>query len=407
MPARLSTRLERLTSPPRLRLFGGLLLAGQVLAVVLQVTTAPTLIDASGVAVGRDFIAFYTAGHVVARGEGRRLYDYPTQARAQAELLAPATREGTAFFTNPAFFALPYALLAALPYRTAFLIHALLMGGLVVLGLRLLARKLPLLQAHWKLAALLGLAWLPMANGVLGGQNAALTFALLAAAYVGVSGRRPWLAGLALGLLLEKPQYALPMLALMLVSGEWAVVWTAAVVAVGEYVAGAAVAGWDWPARLADAIRFFAEQERVANGPTLISIPEWFDFNLGARWLGLAIAGVLWLGIAAAWVRHRLRGDKATLWALTVTALLLASLHTQHYDTAVLLLPVLLLLDARARRGEPLPAAATLLLAAAYFVYPVFLLGRSIGVQPLILLPLGMLAWATLEFRGPRQAEAA
>lgn len=380
----------------------GVLLAFQLLAVVVQVATAPALVDAKGVALGRDFVPFYTAGRIVAAGDGERLYDYATQARVQAGVLAPATRDGTAFFTNPAFFALPYALLARLPYRIAFLVHAALMGGLVVLGVRLLAPKLPALGAEWKLAALVGLAWFPMTNAVLGGQNPALTFALLAAGYVGIAERRRWLAGVALGLLLFKPQYALPMLALLLIRGEWTVGLIAGAMGGAEYLAGAAVAGWSWPARLADAIRFFATEERVANGPTLISLPEWFDFNLGARPVGLAAAVLLGLAVAVAWWRRRAEPRLATQWALAVCAILLASLHTQHYDVAILLLPALLLLDDRLRSGRTVTPAGRLALLAAYFAYPAFLLGRAVGIQPLVLLPAAALAWAAVEMRGAK-----
>ena len=42
-----------------------------------------------GIAVGRDFLGFYTGAAIVARGEGRRLYDPALQKRRQVEILAP------------------------------------------------------------------------------------------------------------------------------------------------------------------------------------------------------------------------------------------------------------------------------------------------------------------------------
>ncbi|HEU4647642.1 MAG TPA: glycosyltransferase 87 family protein, partial [Gemmatimonadales bacterium] len=208
----------------------------------------------------------------------------------------------------------------------------------------------------------------------------------------------------ALGLLLFKPQYALPMLALLLIRGEWTVGLVTAAVGGVEYLAGAAVAGWSWPTRLADAIRFFAAEERVANGPTLISLPEWFDFNLGAGSVGLIAAALLCVAVAVAWWRTRAERRFAAPWALAVCAILLASLHTQHYDVAVLLLPALLLLDDRLRSGRPVTPAGRLALLAAYFAYPTFLLGRTLGIQPLVLLPVAALAWAAVEMRGAKLA---
>jgi len=379
----------------------GVLLAFQALVVVAQVATAPSLVDAGEVALGRDFLPFYTAGRIVAEGRGPALYDYATQARAQAEILAPARREGTAYFTNPAFFALPYALLAKLPYRAAFLLHAAIMAAVAVAGVYLLSRRLTVLRPWWRLSALVGLAWFPMANAVLGGQNPALSFALLAAAYVATAERRPWLAGVALGLLLYKPQFALPMLGLLLIRGELPAIAAAIGVGALEWAAGALAAGRDWPARMLGAIGFFTVEERLANGPTLVSLPEWFDYALGAPALGVVLAVALAGLTAYVWWRRAdpARKDFADYWALAVAAMLLASPHTQHYDTAVLLLPVLLLLDRHAARHHPPESVVRGGLLAGFFIYPAFMFGRTLGVQPIIVLPLLVLAWAMRTIR--------
>src|SRR5690348_13056427 len=70
-----------------------------------------------------DFAAFYTAGTMVYRGQGRLLYDRPAQWRIQQEFASTVEiRKGPLPYIRPPFEALLFAPFAALSYRAACLI---------------------------------------------------------------------------------------------------------------------------------------------------------------------------------------------------------------------------------------------------------------------------------------------
>jgi hypothetical protein len=80
--------------------------------------------------------------------------------------------------------------------------------------------------------------------------------------------------------------------------------------------------------------------------------------------------------------------------------------HTQWHDAGLLVLPVLLVLNHRLSAGQGLSAAARFGLLAAFALTPFFDLGRVIGFQPLVLLPLLMLAWIARQMRSERPLAA-
>jgi hypothetical protein len=386
---------RRLTSPSRLWLMGGIFGVFILAAFVVQHATARRLVDDQEVILGRDFVAFYTAGRVVRDGHGRQIYDYATQASAQAAVIAPETREGTAYFTNPAFVAVPYAIAARLPYLGAFYLHTLLMALLVVAGVYVLRRHLHELGHHWRLAALLGLVWLPMLNSVAGGQNSALTFLLLAVAYTATVERQQVVAGLAVGLLFFKPQFALPLLGLLLLKRQYVTALVAMAAGGVEYLVGSLCCGWDWPVQMLNAIRFFRVEERLANGPRLISLVEAVDYALGLPALGWSLMLVLTVWLAWTWRKAAIGDDDFPLyWALATAVILLISPHSQHYDVAILLLPILLILAWMSARRRPMTDAVRVALLAGFFAYPLFLTAPALRFQPLVLAPILVSAWA-------------
>ena len=160
----------------------------------------------AGTATGRlggDFPSFYGAGSIVARGDGDRLYDPALQAEVQADLFGDDT--GFLYFAYPPYYAYPYSALSLLPFRAAFLVHALLLIVALWLAIQLAAPLLPRLLASRdrKIAALaVLLASYPMLRSVLGGQNTPLTLLLIVAVWRFAEDERDLAAGLALSALL-------------------------------------------------------------------------------------------------------------------------------------------------------------------------------------------------------------
>ena len=110
-------------------------------------------------------------------------------------------------FVYPAWVALPYVPLAALPYDLAGALHVALMLAALVVAAVLGARVFAIPRA-W---AVLGtLAWAPAAAGVVSGQNTSVALLLVVGVAAALQAGRPVLAGILGGLLLYKPQLDVP-----------------------------------------------------------------------------------------------------------------------------------------------------------------------------------------------------
>lgn len=409
----LSDTFTSITSPTVLRPVALVIAAAWLGSFVFHQVRADGNLDPRGAAVGGDFLVFYAAGEIVRSGDGGRLYEPEVQREAQAPVLGGG-RPGLYYFINPAPFALPYALLAMLPYRVAFLLHAALMALLALLGLHALRPHLPVLRRAWQTTLLLGVSSFPLVHTILGGQNAALALALLCLAYAGLQTGREVRVGLHLGLLLYKPQYAATFLLLLATRRRWTAVAVAGAVGLALYVAGGLACGWDWPLRMIQSMGgFYRAHERVANGPTHIAMLEVIDWSLllplerigASAALTLALRAAAWVGagavLAAVIWRWRDAAPGEARFplhvALAAAATLVTSLHAQYYDAALLLLPVLLLVDHHGAAPRTVGGGTRAVLVLISVVFPLVILGHlslAIRFQPAALIPVGVAAWA-------------
>lgn len=406
--------IRNLTAPQMLWIFGVVCCLAWSAVYIVHHLQRETLVDQNGVVVGKDFMAFYIGGTIVRHGKARQLYDGALQRQTEAEVLAPETREGYSYFINPAPVAVAYSLLTWLPYAAAAHVHTVLMLLAYFAAMRLLADQLGPDSGHWRVAAVVGLLWFPMAHTITGGQNAALTMLLMALLLWSTVRHKSYVAGLALGLLLFKPQYALPIMGLLLLRGQVRTTIVAVVVGILQYVVGALWCGFDWPARMLHTLKYFYRpQERLVSGATHMSLMEVLDHAiikrleqsadfdhmiLIVRIAGYAIVALIVLYLIWTWRDARIDSPHFALYyALAIAATLVISPHAQYYDSAILILPVVLLLGDAARRGTEVPLQTRLILAGVFLLaLPVFFLSQApwMPFQPFVLLPVGVCIWA-------------
>ena len=132
----------------------------------------------------------------------------------------------------PPVFHLAVLPLALLPYLWSYALWA---AGTLALYLAVLRRLVPGPYTVWLL-----LAFPAAFLNVMHGQNGFITVALLAGAVMTLE-RRPWLAGLFIGLLCYKPQLGL-LLPLVLLAGRHWIAFLSAALTTGR--AGEALAAW-------------------------------------------------------------------------------------------------------------------------------------------------------------------
>ena len=390
--------LDRATQPPVLTLFAVLNLVVSLTIAVNHLRSVQGVLGEDGSIVTGDFMAFYTGATFVRGGDGRELYDLTSQYRFQMELAGPPNTNWQPY-VNPPLLAVALAPLSALPYRYAYMGFAGLMLLAFVGAIILLKPELPALTGDrltWLTALLLTASWLPLFRAMVAGQNTVLTLLLLTGIYVAWRGSRPVLAGVFLGLLTYKPQFALLMGLVFVARGMKTALAAAGVTAGAHYLLGAVFAGPGWPLTMLRSLRGYrlVEEENVSTHfsllPTLShSVPE------PAAWLlaGVAITAVI--VVVVRFARQIEPGDAGfpLLYGLVVTGGMLVSPHLQHYDVAILALPVLLCLDSLLEEGRAPGVPARLLLAAGFVLYPAYRLGDTIGFQPLFLWLVAVFLW--------------
>ncbi|MDZ7677189.1 MAG: glycosyltransferase family 87 protein [Acidimicrobiales bacterium] len=366
------------------------ILVAIVAAVVLVVVSSDGASSLSG-RLGGDFPEFYAAGQIVADGDGDRLYEVDRQVEAQARYWG---EEGSLIlFAYPPVVAATYRVLALLDYRLAYLVHTLAMIAALGAAVLVLRSVLPVLTVHrYRLAAVaFTLTFLPMFTGVTLGQNTALVLLAGSGVWWGLHHHRDLVAGVAMGLLTLKPQYGVPLLALVVLARRWTAVAAAAVTTVVLWLASAAVSGFGWMGPWLDLTRSLSEIDQGANLHNEVSWLGLAEVALGAgSGAALAIALVAGATTVAAlvwrlWTRPVL--DHLTV-ALVLPTLLVVAPHSLYYDAGMLVVSVGALITTIPERHQPQ-------VLALWWVAGFGHLGAAmLGVQPVALLVIATWAWA-------------
>ena len=301
-------------------------------------TNGTTSGEAQGPRLGGDFPAFYGAGSIVWSGDIDQLYDPARQQEAQDEL----GLDGYLAFAYPPHVAIAYAPLSVLDFQLAYVVHTVLMAAAFVGTIFVLSGLVPMLDRwRWPIAAA-GLTFYPVFTAVGGGQNAPLTLLLVALVWRGLADDRQWVAGLAAGLMLYRPQYALPVIGLMLLARRWRAVEVATLVGVATWIGTALALGAGWLGTWFDQVLPFVERDAEVNAANSISLLGFLQAVWGADArpaviVGAVGAAVVVVTLMALWSRpdRFVLADRVGAMAIGMT---LISPHTMFYDATLLLL---------------------------------------------------------------------
>lgn len=154
-----------------------------------------------------------------------------------------------------------------MPYLTAF---AVWIAATLALYLAAVYAVLPR-----RAAALAAITPLPVLLNVLLGHNGFLTAGLVGLALASIERRRPWMAGIFLGLLTYKPQFGILFPVALLASREWRAFCSAAATGVIFALAAALAFGFEaWPTPTTPGSRWTAKSTAcwrlLPRGPRLI-----------------------------------------------------------------------------------------------------------------------------------------
>jgi hypothetical protein len=324
-------------------------------------------VDGKGVPTASDFIALWLAGRQAVHGHAALLYDPGAFVRLQQALVGTLP----VYFPNwsyPPTYMLLLAPFGALSYLAAFLAYefATLLACIAVVSLIVRRRS----------AIALVLASPFTAWNFIAGQGGFLSASLAGAALL-VLESRPLLAGVLLGFLTYKPQFAILFPVALVAAKEWrallAAGLTTALLAGGSIIAFGADPWVAWPRDLVARAGFelgVDPDQYWGLYQTVYGLFRYFGSGRAAAALaqGLATLGIV-LMVWVVW-RSRLRYP---LKAATVSAgMLLAPHHVLAYDLAAIAIPVAFLardqLGCGLLRGEQTSLLA--LFAASFLVLP-------------------------------------
>ncbi len=170
---------------------------------------------------GADFVQYYTLGHLAVSHQIAARYDAALLHEAQVDLIPESRHEIYPPVYSPQT-AVMFAPVSGLSYQHALLIWCLL----TIVGYALIVWSVWKPVAHllpdrtFFIAA--AAAFPPFWSLVLHGQVTVILLAAFWAGWLALERQRPWLAGLAFGLLAIKPQFGIPLAVIVLVCGEWA-----------------------------------------------------------------------------------------------------------------------------------------------------------------------------------------
>ncbi len=341
--------------------------------------------DPEGARLGGDFAAFYAAGSIVQSGDIESLYDPVRQEAAQQDL----GLDGYLAFAYPPHVAMAYAPLALLGFQAAYLVHTILMAAAFVLAVYLLIPMVPLV-ARWRWPLLAAsFTFLPLITAVGGGQNAALSVLLLTAIWRFLHDDREVVAGVAIGLLIFRPQYAIPMLGLVLLSKHWRAVVSAVATIAITWAATAVFRGMGWLTSWWVQVGPFVDRDAEVNAANSISTlgflqAVWSADSTLARVAGVSLAAAAVMALMYLWSQPE-RFTLAQRMGAAAIGLILISPHTMFYDASLLLIA-----------GAALLAESTLvparLFAAIWSGALTHLFADWFGATPLAVLVMGAFA---------------
>lgn len=376
-------------TPARVRGYSLIILVICALAIVGWIALSDGWVDHNGKPIGTDFSSFYAAGSLALEGRAAEAYDMAAHHAREQQLFGAATPYYAWLY--PPLFLLVAAPLALLPYPLAL---AAWQGGTLALYLIVIAAILR--RTRQAQGAVAGL-WLPVAAAFpavfvnLGhGQNGFLTAALLGGAMLALPGR-PVAAGVLIGLLAYKPQFAAVVPFALLAAGQWRTMTAAAVTVVALAVASLVVFGPEcWSSFLAstETSRKLLLEEGSVGFEKLQSIFAAVRMWRGGLALSYSAQGAVTLATICAtawlWRSGRDHGLKA---AALVAATALASPHILDYDLMVLAPAIAFFVAARAGGFRDYEISVL----AAVWVAP--LLARAVDATGI---PIGFLAMSGL-----------
>jgi hypothetical protein len=181
--------------------------------------STPGVMDHAGNVKFQDFLQFYVGAMLVQQGQADQLFDWQI-ARDQMHQIAPQWPYALPMVYGPQV-ALAFSPFSRLSFLAAATLWVMIASGIYFVCCYTTWKVCPQLSGYRRLFWLLALAYPPFFGVVIRGQISALVVACFTVAYFAWRSHRPWIAGIALGCLVFKPQFLVAIPIVFLLARAW------------------------------------------------------------------------------------------------------------------------------------------------------------------------------------------
>lgn len=362
-------------TPQRIRAHA-MLLAVCLWGVCAVDYATPGIFDRAGNIKFQDFLQFPISAQLISQNRAVQLYDGRILAQQIRGIAGQETRVQLEYFYGPQV-ALPFIPLL----HFSFLAQAEIWVGLslaMYFGcVYWLWARSPGLRLYRPLVAIAAIAYPPLFHFFVRGQISALILMCVAASYFAFRARQSFLAGVALGLLIIKPQFLVAIPLVLLLAQSWRAL-------AGLLLSATAQLGFTYLYfgrsvmhayinMLLHSAREPGSTELSLSRVQMHSLYSFWEILVpwrGGVWALYILTSLMAIGIAAAiWKSSSSLGIR---FSALILAAVLINPHIYIYDLLVLAIPLLLLADWVVRNAENpwAPAVSSLLYLA--FMLPLF-----------------------------------
>jgi hypothetical protein len=297
---------------------------------------------------GSDFIQFYTLGHLDEQTAQTTLYDPDAFHRLQTQLVPESDTEHY-LIVYPPHVAILFRPFAGMTYGSAALLWAAILAVLYGVCIWLAWRRFRFVLPNPQLLIAAAAAFPPFWYLVLHGQTTIVPLLAFCLGWLALEHRRPFWAGMALGLLLLKPHFALALAVLTVLCGEWKMMAGAAGSVILQVTATAALLGTSVLRNYAAVVASFPQlREALAPRPEQMHSISAITDRLAGEWGPIAWAVLSALVIFRTIQVWRSNAPVAVRMGVLVLASVLVNPHVYVYD-AVVLAPALIWFAGSAR----------------------------------------------------------
>jgi len=342
---------------------------------------------------GADFLQFYTMGSLARTGNTAALYDLDAFHQAQVALVPESSPELYPP-VYPPHGALLFAPFSQLAFRPALLLWTLITIVVYAVIVRSAWRPVAAALPDAPLVIAGAAAFPPFFYLVQYGQGTILILTAFWAGWIALERKQSFLAGMAFGLLLIKPQLALPLAVVVLACREWALLAGALTAIAVQVAVVALVLG----APVLEAYVAFVPTI-VANADLLEPKPFMSHSiravtRLAPNWIGVP----LWIALSAMVLTYvvmiwRSQAPVRLRVGMVIVASVLVSPHLIIYDAAILALPLIWFAAYVQERSDRINTA--IFGAGIYWLFVMLLLpsAAAVGVQ----LSVPIMMWLALQ----------